>query len=105
MCWYAGEHVCKFTHVCVCASVLTVPAPAHHAPCRLDHVIQFGINELVGLPQDIHQLTGLLAVATGEECVCSALAAGTRCAANAMDIVLCLRGKVVVDHIANVLDI
>ena len=104
VCQYAfagdGEHVQVYVHMC--ASVLTVPAPAHHTLGSLDHVIQFGFNELVGLPQNVHQLTGLLAVATGEECVRSALAAGTSCAANAMDIVLCLGGEVVVDHIANV---
>ena len=82
--------MCVCVRVCVCASVLTVPAPPHHTLGCLDHVIQFGFNELVGLPQNIHQLTGLLAVATGEEGICSALAAGTSCTTNAMDIVLCL---------------
>lgn len=74
----------------MCASALTVPPPAHHTLGSLDHVIQLWLNKLVGLPQNIHQLPGLLAVATGEERVCCPLAAGPRCAANAMDIVLCL---------------
>lgn len=89
----------------VCASVLTVPASAHHTPGSLDHVIKLRINKLVGLPQDIHQLLGLLAVAASEECVRCALAAGPCCAANAVDIVLGLCREVVVDHISYILDI
>ena len=69
-----------------------------HSSGALSHLDEFGVDLLLGLPQDVDQITGLLDVARCEESVRCTSLSGTPCAPNAVDIVLRTVGVVEVHH-------
>lgn len=69
-----------------------------HSSGTLSHLDEFGVDLLLGLPQDVDQFTGLFDVARCEKSVCCTSLCDTPCAANAVNIVLGTVGVVKVHH-------
>jgi len=68
-------------------------------------LLKFAGNLLVGLLQNPDEIAAEATVVGGEERIRGSGAAGTPGAPDAVDIILNIVGHVIVDHIANVLDV
>lgn len=74
----------------------------HHCPSNLLHLVELRVDGLASFLEHVDELLGLLGIGGGEESVGCASVFSTSCAANSMDVVLSVGGKVKIDHILNV---
>jgi hypothetical protein len=67
--------------------------------------VEARINLLLGLCENLDEITSLLGVVCSEECDGSTVSASTTSTTNAVDIVLRVVRVVIVEHVSNVADI
>ena len=78
------------------------PTSGVHATRHLHHVVEAGVDVLLGLLENVDKVLGLPGVGRGEEGVGCAVVVGTGRTADAVDVVLRVVGKVKVDDILDV---
>lgn len=87
------------------AASTTSASPASSATSATAHLLQLGVDMLLGLSQDDEKVSGLLSVVLGEVGVSGTLGAGSTSSTDSVDIVLGVGGVVVVDNEVDTLDI
>jgi len=87
------------------AAVAAIATTAAAATTVANHLLQLRVNTLLGLAQNIYEVTSLLRIVSSEEGDGGTMSTSTSCTTNPMDVILRIVGIVIVQNMGDVTNI